>query len=75
MPVAGLLPISVYEAKGGGIEGEDYMVLIGIPKRSEGNIILSSTVDETWDEFEKRVEVECLKAFGELPRDWAAERA
>ena len=47
MPVAGLLTISVYEAKGGGIEGEDYMVLIGIPKRSEGNIILSSTVGET----------------------------
>ena len=65
-----------YEAKGGGrIEREDYLASVGIPKRSEGYFSISSTVDETWDDFETRVEAECLKAFGKLPPIWHRDMA
>ncbi len=72
-----------YEAKGGkgrvlrkdGEAEGHFRASIGGPKQSQSHISVSSVKDEKYKDFEARVEAECLKAFGKLPRDWHHDRA
>ena len=60
--------------KDGEAEGH-FRASIGGPKQSQSHIGVSSVNDEKYKDFEARVETECLRVFGKLPRNWHRDKA
>ena len=65
----------VYENEVGGIDSEIIWGSLHIPGKPNSGVSVPAISGETRAAFYDRMEAECLKAFGELPRDWAAECA